>query len=126
MIITKVEPRKILPQEISMSDAIWGIHDNMNKYIHSIYELPPEFNPHDTPYHYNPKVEPIIKWAICGLKNADCDAKEGIDIKQASKHLHAVIRSYAISFERKVCGIAFLIDQWFDNFEFLKFGELPK
>jgi len=126
MIITKVEPRKIYPQNISMSTAIFGINNDMNKYIHKIYELPPEFNPHDTPYHSNPKVDPIIKWAICGLKDAYCEIKKGLDKDQASRHMHAVMRSFAISFERKVCGIAFLIDEWFDDFKFLEFGELPK
>ena len=58
-------------------------------------------------------------WFYNGLKEgAKFYPKEGIDSKQAIRHIRTIMASFEPSHEDKIAACAFLIEYWFDKVEY--------
>lgn len=53
---------------------------------------------------------------IGGAQNTQLIPKEGIDPKKAWRHLTCICRSYQPKHEHKEAAFAYLVDTWFDEF----------
>ncbi len=75
-------------------------------------DIPKEFRNWNRPHKWN-KV--VSDWFYCGLKNAQWKPKEGVDTKKALIHIRSVLGSWEPKHEHKEAGVAFLLNEWFDD-----------
>lgn len=55
-------------------------------------------------------------WFFHGLKNLKTKARAGVNETQALAHISYVLRSWEPKHEHKISGVAFLINEWFEEF----------
>lgn len=55
------------------------------------------------------------KWFFSGLRGATFIPKEGVDKMKALRHISAVMGSFEPSHEHKEAGVAFLLNEWFED-----------
>jgi hypothetical protein len=61
-------------------------------------------------------------WFFSGLKNLKSKPRQGVNETQALAHISYVLRSWEPKHEHKIAGVAFLINEWFEEFS----GEAAK
>lgn len=59
----------------------------------------------------------FANWFFCGIKIINAVPKKGIDKDKAMRHLRAVVGSYQPKHEHKEAAVAYLLSEWFDEFE---------
>ena len=75
-------------------------------------DVPPEFLHGHTLWNVV-----VSQWFFRGLKCGDVfTPKEGIDVQQALRHIHAVLRSFEPGHNEKEALCAYLLSLWFDDF----------
>lgn len=78
--------------------------------------MPPYADIPDTFKHGSTKWNKLMNdWFFCGLSKLDITPKNGINITKAKAHLKAILSSFEPPHEHKEAGVAFLMDQWFDD-----------
>ena len=67
------------------------------------------------------------RWAVLanhifykGGEDVAIKVKEGVDRRKAKRHLMACLGSYQPNHEHKIAGVAWLMSQWFDDYELPK------
>ncbi len=58
----------------------------------------------------------VSNWFFSGLKLKKVKPREGVDEKQALVHLKCVLGSFQPKHEHKIQAVAFLINEWFEEF----------
>ncbi len=56
-------------------------------------------------------------WFFSGVKNLQVVPREGVDVKQAVKQLSTIMKSFEPKHEHKEAACAFLIDEWFSEYQ---------
>lgn len=64
----------------------------------------------------------VATWFFCGLKNLKTKPRSGVNADKALAHLNCVLRSFEPKHEHKTQAVAFLINEWFEEFS----GEAAK
>jgi hypothetical protein len=59
-------------------------------------------------------------WFYVGLANLKLVPKDGVDTKKAITHIRAVMGSFEPKHEHKEAGVAYLLDQWFEDVSYDK------
>lgn len=54
-------------------------------------------------------------WFYSGVKDLQIIPKEGIDVKKALRHIRCIIGSFEPQHEHKEAGVAFLMNEWFED-----------
>jgi hypothetical protein len=58
----------------------------------------------------------VDRWFFRGLKNLKTKPRDGVNVDDALAHIEYVMRSWEPKHEHKTAGVAFLIDEWFEEF----------
>lgn len=97
------------PQEVKDVDLAFGgsIADLMPAYS----VIPTEFKSRNHPWN-----QVVQEWFFKGLKGT-LVPKEGIDLALATRHLKAIMASWAPKHEHKMAGVAYLMSLWFERYE---------
>jgi hypothetical protein len=64
----------------------------------------------------------VDRWFFLGLKNLKTTPREGVNEAEALAHIKYVLSSWEPKHEHKTAGVAFLINEWFEEFS----GEAAK
>ena len=101
---------------------------HINPFHVSVYDLVPAYK--DIPAQYkqtfNSKcrgMQLACDWFFRGVKNLVVVMKPGIDKGQAIFHLETILGSWVIPHEHKEAAVAYLIESWFDSFDWEPFNE---
>jgi hypothetical protein len=63
------------------------------------------------------ELETLVQdWFSSGLTKLTAKPREGVDGAEALAHLRYCMRSYEPKHEHKIEGVAFLINEWFEEF----------
>lgn len=62
-------------------------------------------------------------WFFCGIQRTSVTPKPGIDPEQAWRHLSAIQRSFAPKHEHKAAAVAYLLNEWFEDVQYIKLKE---
>ena len=104
-----------IPKEIDNLDMAFG-PDNLKKYLPTWEEIPQEFK--DERVEVKKWINIVDDWFFSGLQNLVATPKEGVDKKIAMRHVKTILSSFEPSHEHKTAGVAWLLSQWFDVFEY--------
>lgn len=58
----------------------------------------------------------VSRWFFTGLKSVKTKPRDGVDETKALAHLQCVLRSFEPKHEHKIAAVAFLIHEWFEEF----------
>lgn len=105
--------KKWMPIEVNDVDIAFG---GKIEILMPDYEtVPEEFKKRD-----NQWVQLIQKWFYNGFpKNVNVEPKENVDAVKAIRHIHCILKSFAPKHEHKIAGCAYLLSEFFDDFELL-------
>ena len=98
--------------EMKMIDCIFGNIDHLPKWEN----IPEEFKNQS-----NKWVKIQQKWFFEGIKTEGLIPKEGVDKLKAIAALSAIQCSWAPKHEHKEAGVAYLLSEWFSDFDFTLF-----
>ena len=73
-------------------------------------DLPKEYTHGDTKWH-----KLVADMFFCGLKKLDLKPREGVDPKKAMRHIRYVLGSWEPKHEHKTAGVAWLLNEWFED-----------
>lgn len=102
---------KLKPVLVSDLELTFG--GNIAKLLPSIDSIPKEFK--DGKSKWN-KV--INDWFYCGLKKCKWNPKEGVNPKDAIRHVGSVLSSFEPKHEHKMAGCAFLLSEFFNDVQY--------
>lgn len=103
------DQKKILP--VKMSDTQSVFSSDVDKLMPKYKDIPDEFKNHS-----NKWVQLVSTWFFHGLdQNTDFNVKQGIDPKDALKHIMCIMRSFRPKHEEKEAACAYLLSLWFDS-----------
>lgn len=64
------------------------------------------------------ELEELVQgWFFSGLKGLKSKPREGVDETKALAHLKCILGSFEPKHEHKIAAVAFLINEWFEQFE---------
>lgn len=64
------------------------------------------------------ELESLVEhWFFNGAKGFKLVPKEGVDVQKALTHLKCVLGSFLPKHEHKIAAVAWLINEWFDEFK---------
>lgn len=64
------------------------------------------------------ELEDLVQvWFFKGLKGLKSKPREGVNETEALAHLSYIMRSWEPKHEHKISGVAFLINEWFEEFK---------
>lgn len=88
-----------------------------------IHMMPPYAELRTANYPRKRELEALVsRWFFSGMKNLKTKPREGVDVTKALAHLKCVLSSFEPSHEHKTAAVAFLINEWFEEFS----GEAAK
>lgn len=97
------------PQPVDQVTMVFG--GGAMKLLPPWSEIPDEFKS-----RHNKWSKTISKWFFSGLpKETQFVAKDGIDGKDALRHIGTCMRSWEPKHEHKEAGCAYLLSLWFDD-----------
>lgn len=59
----------------------------------------------------------VNMWFYSGVKGLRATPREGVDGVKAMRHLSAIMRSFEPKHEHKEAACAFLLDEWFSDYQ---------
>lgn len=80
-------------------------------------DIPKEFKDQNVRGKWN-KV--VSDWFFKGLKNAKWKPNPGVDTEKALRHIGYILGSWEPKHEHKEAGVAFLLNEWFEDVEYDK------
>lgn len=101
-------------KEVSDSELVCGPR-NMNEFLPAMKDIPKEFKNINLK---NKWTRAQMDWFFYGIMIKKIVPKTGVDVKKAMRHLAAIQGSYEPAHEHKEAGVAFLMSEWFDEFEY--------
>lgn len=78
-------------------------------------EIPEEFRKRNSKWN-----DVVSDWMFGGLKDCQWKPKEGIDTKEAIRHIQAVLVSFKPKHEHKEAGCAYLLSQFFVDVKYTR------
>lgn len=101
------------PIHVKDIDIAWG--GDIEKLLPSYNKVPEEFK------NGNSKWNTVINdWFYSGLKDCNWQPKEGIDTKEAIRHIKAILSSWKPKHEHKMAGCAYLLSEFFNDVTYEK------
>lgn len=100
-------------QEVSQMDMAFGT--TAMSLMPAFADIPDKFKAGDTKWN-----QLTNDWFFIGLSKLDIAEKDGIDLKMALRHIKTIMGSFEPPHEHKEAGIAFLMDQWFEDAKWTK------
>lgn len=75
---------------------------------------------HDLPEEFRKNSHPLVafvaRWFFCGLpEGTKFVPRQGVDTKNALRHIRAILCSFEPKHEHKEAGCAYLLDQWLER-----------
>ena len=98
-------------QEITDLDIAFPT--SVSKLMPEYEDIPDEFKGGNTKWN-----QVFSDWFFGGITIDKAVPKEGVDTNRALRHLKAVIGSFEPKQEHKEAAIAFLLSEWFEEFEY--------
>lgn len=95
------------PQAVDGIATVFG--GDVDRLMPPMSEIPDEFHHGHTEWN---RVQQ--DWFFRGLKGAEWEPKDGIDLAAALRHLKAIQSSWAPKHEHKEAAVAYLMSLWFD------------
>ena len=89
-----------------VDDVMMAFPANVAHLMPDMKDIPAEFKERD-----NPGVKFQQEWFFKGLKEIP-DAKDGIDLNMAMRHLHCIQGSFQPKHEHKEAAVAYLASKW--------------
>jgi len=96
-------------------DADIAFSSDLEGFIPSMDEIPEEFK------QFNPNNKWLrvqADWFFCGITIVNIVPKPDVDVQKAMRHLAVIQRSLEPSHEHKEAAVAFLMSEWFEEFEY--------
>ena len=108
-----------IPKEVNNLDLGFG-PNNLNAYLPTWEEIPQEFKTSDMRGRGEAAkwVKIVDDWFFSGLQNLVAIPKAGIDKNIAMRHIVTILHSFDPPHEHKTAGVAWLLSQWFDVFDY--------
>ncbi len=101
---TVIEPRDVTDLDMAFPATIHNL-------LPSEEEIPREFFDDS-----NQWVRIAQRWFYEGLPQATVfEAKSGIELRRAMRHLRAVLGSFHSGYKHKIAAVAYLLSLWFDR-----------
>ena len=82
-------------------------------FLPEMKDIPEEFKNRNTPWN-----DIVSQMFYAGGTIKKAVPKAGVDADKAMKHIYYCLSSWEPKHERKMAGTAFLLSEWFDEFEF--------
>lgn len=109
-----MENKWAVPKEVTDLDMAFG--GSSADFLPALDEIPDEFRRHN-----GTKWNKIVcDWFFAGLKDCVSHPKDGIDAKNAWRHMSSAMRSFEPQHEHKEAGVAYLMSLWFDEVTYTK------
>ena len=99
-----------VPNYISTVDVITG--KDVMKILPAYSDIPQVYK---NLYSGNQWLRVVEDWMFRGIKNVKWVPKPGVDGEQAVRAVTLCLGSFEPSYEHKVAGCAYLLDQWFED-----------
>lgn len=93
-------------ENITIADIAFG-PKNLAEFLPAMKDIPEEFFKDSNPWN-----KWISKWFYNGLENYAV-AVDGVNFKDAHKHIKVILASFEPKHEHKIAGCAYLASQWF-------------
>jgi hypothetical protein len=96
-----------------VTDADMAFGGDMHKLMPEYSDIPKEFKDFNSTH---PMVKLIEKWFFMGLaEGTKFIEREGINSKNALRHIRAIMVSFQPKHEHKIASCAYLLDKWFSS-----------
>lgn len=99
------------PKKVEDIDLAFG--GKTDELLPKYDEIPEEFKKENTKWN-----KYISDWFYIGIKLISVKPKEGVDPMDARRHITAILASYQPKHEHKMAGCAYLLSEFFDEFEY--------
>jgi len=106
------------PQELDGLDAAFGPKDGISQLLPKWEEIPEDFR--NESGEAKKWVKVLGDWFFAGIKITNIVMKEGVNQKEAMRHLSSIMHSWEPKHEHKTAGVAYLMSLWFETLEYEK------
>lgn len=103
-----LKPKKVTDADLAFGGAV-------NELLPAYADIPQEFKQGSNKWN-----TVVSDWFYYGLKGVVWEPNEGIDVKDALRHVKAVLGSYAPKHEHKMAGCAYLLSEFFADVTYVK------